>query len=89
MRVASQLSIGTACPKAAKQWHAVSSSRINGDQRGQDSLIHAKKHVTTKQRLLTPLISPSDIVDIFDDGSLAIRNGGVWRIFGVDGIPLN
>ena len=28
MRVASQLSIGTACPKAAKQWHAVSSSRI-------------------------------------------------------------
>ncbi len=30
---------------------------FRGDQRGQDSLLLAKKHVTTKQRLLTPLIS--------------------------------
>ena len=28
VRVASQFSTGTACPKAAKQWHAVSSARI-------------------------------------------------------------
>jgi len=35
------------------------------------------------------VVAPTDIVDVFEDGSIAIRNNGRWRTFGPDGKPLD